>query len=235
MVSRLPVVSLLVAAKMWPKVRRLPDLAQKKIVKRYPVQAARGALDWSAATPLTDFGFPWESRAAPSTEFRALWNDERLYFRFDCVDEDLVLGAGATAKARVLGSDRVELFFTPALELNPYFCVEMAPNGDVYSYRAKTYREFDDDFAWQGLELSQRIDVPRAGYAVTGSLPLATLRALGVLKVGARELLVGIYRAEFSHEPGGGVHFGWMSWVDPRTEKPDFHVASSFGVFELVG
>jgi len=202
-------------------------------MKRYPVQAMRGTLDWSAATPLTDFGFPWESTAAPSTDFRALWDEQRLHFRFECVDMDLVLGAGATVKERVLGSDRVELFFTPELELNPYFCVEMAPNGDVYSYRAKTYRQFDDDFVWQGLEVSSRIDGTR--YAVSGSLPLATLRALGVLKPGARELLVGAYRAEFSHEPAGGVHFGWMSWLDPRTEKPDFHVPSSFGVFELVG
>jgi Carbohydrate family 9 binding domain-like len=202
------------------------------MTKRYAVQATRGELDWSRAELLTDFSFPWEATPAPNTEFRALWDEERLHFRFDCVDLDMVLGAGPTAKERVLGSDRVELFFAPGLELNPYFCVEMAPNGDVYGYRAQTYRKFDDDFAWQGLELSTRVDGTR--YTVSGSLPLATLRSLGVLKAEARELLVGVYRAEFSHEPAGGVHFGWMSWVDPRTETPDFHVPSSFGVFELL-
>jgi Carbohydrate family 9 binding domain-like len=203
------------------------------MAKRYAVQATQGVLDWSRADLLTDFGFPWEATPPPNTQFRALWDEERLHFRFDCVDLDLVLGAGQTAKDRVLGSDRVELFFAPGLELNPYFCVEMAPNGDVYGYRAQTYRKFDDDFAFEGLELSTRIDGTR--YSVAGSLPLTTLRALNVLKANARELLVGVYRAEFSHPPSGGVHFGWMSWVDPRTEKPDFHVPTSFGVFELVG
>jgi hypothetical protein len=77
------------------------------------------------------------------------------------VDEDLVLGQGATEKQRVLGSDRVEIFMTPDLSLNPYFCLEMAPHGDTYGYRARSYREFDDDFQWQGLELSASI----AGHA----------------------------------------------------------------------
>jgi hypothetical protein len=45
---------------------------------------------------------------------------------------------------------------------------------------------------------------------------------------------VGVYRAEFSHLPSGGVHFGWLSWLQPITEKPDFHVPSSFGVWELL-
>lgn len=202
------------------------------MTKRYPVHPTRGKLDWSRAHSLTDFGFPWEKTAAPSTEFRALWDETHLHFRFDCVDHDLVLGGGETEKQRVLGSDRVELFFTPSLELNPYFCLEVAPNGDVYGYRAQTYRKFDDDFAWQGLALSALID--GASYTVSGSLPLSTLRLLGVLQSEARQLLVGVYRAEFWREAAGGVHFGWMSWVAPSTATPDFHVPSSFGVFELV-
>ena len=55
-------------------------------MKRYAVRPVRGALDWSVATPLSDFIFPWEPSATPSTEFRALWDEQRLYFRFDCLD-----------------------------------------------------------------------------------------------------------------------------------------------------
>ncbi len=200
--------------------------------KRYKVRAVNGAVDWSKAALLGDFSFPWEPTPAPLSEFRALWDPERLYFRFDCVDEDLVRGAGASSKERVLGSDRVEIFLAPSLELNPYFCVEMAPHGDVYAYRARTYRKFEDDFQCQGLEVSASISGSR--YTVEGSLPLATLHALGVLQAGARELLAGLYRAELSHLPDGSVHFGWMSWVDPKTEIPDFHVPTSFGVLELI-
>jgi len=202
-------------------------------MKRYPVQAANGGLDWSLAACLTDFSFPWEATAPAPTEFRALWTPERLHFRFDCRDDGLVLGAGATEKERVLGSDRVEIFVAPDLGLSPYFCLEMAPSGDTYGYRARTYRKFDDDFAWQGLELSHRVERERNRYQVEGSLPLASLRELGVLKADAKEFFAGLYRAEFSPRPDGGVHFGWMSWVDPQTATPDFHVPSSFGVLEL--
>jgi hypothetical protein len=209
-----------------------PAGSPNRMHKRHPVPVASAALDWSATTPLTDFSFPWEQTPAPRTELRALWDAERLHFRFDCVDDDLVLGAGETVKERVLASDRVEIFFAPDLQLNPYFCLEMEPRGGIYAYRARSYRKFEDDFRFEGLELSASVDGSR--YAVQGSLPLATLRSLGVLKPGRHELFAGIYRAEFSHQPDGGVHFGWMSWVDPQTETPDFHVPSSFGVLELV-
>lgn len=200
-------------------------------MKRYPVQAAHGVIDWSRATCLTDFGFPWEATTPAPTEFRALWSPERLHFRFDCRDDELVLGAGDTEKERLLGSDRVEIFFTPDLGLSPYYCLEMAPSGDTYGYRARTYRQFDDDFSWQGLELAHGVDGNR--YWVEGRLPLASLRELRVLKADAKEFFAGVYRAEFSHLPNGEVHFGWMSWADPKTATPDFHVPGSFGVFEL--
>lgn len=206
-------------------------------MKRYPVNAASNEgqreLDWSTATCLSDFAFPWEVTQVAPTEFRALWSNERLYFRFDCRDDDLVLGSGASEKERVLGSDRVEIFLAPDLGLEPYFCLEMAPSGDSYVYRARTYRQFDDAFAIAGLELRSEILDERSRYRVEGSVPLAALRELGVLKADAREFFAGVYRAEFSRQPDGGVHFGWMSWVDPQTPKPDFHVPSSFGVFEL--
>jgi hypothetical protein len=57
------------------------------------------------------------------------------------------------------------------------------------------------------------------------------LRDLGVLR--GHEMFAGLYRAEFHHKPDGTVHSGWMPWVNPRTEKPDFHVPASFGVLEL--
>ena len=78
-----------------------------------------------------------------------------------------------------------------------------------------------------GLRVTAGIDGHR--YWVEGRLPLATLRALGVLKPGARELYAGVYRGEFSHDADGSVHRDWLTWVDPHTEKPDFHVPQSFG------
>ena len=116
-------------------------------MKSYQVRRTTGAaLDWSTAALLDDFTFPWEQSAVPRTEFRALCDDEQLHFRFECVDQDLVLAEGATARERVEGSDRVELFVTPALTLDPYYCLELDPRGEVHDYRCRTYRQFDWDW-----------------------------------------------------------------------------------------
>lgn len=205
-------------------------------MKRYRVRrttASPGAPpDWTTAELLNDFSFPWEERTIPFTEFRALWNDERLFFRFDCVDDDLVLGAAGTSMDRVLGSDRAEIFLAPDLSLNPYFGFEMEPRGEVLDYSARHYRQFDQEWSCDGFGFSAQLEERR--YTVEGSITMQALRDLNLLKPDVRELFAGVYRAEFSRKEDGSIHQGWMAWVDPHTERPDFHVPSSFGVFELV-
>lgn len=202
-------------------------------MKRYAVhRLTNPEPDWSAAEVLTDFVFPWETTVPPLTEFRALWGEESLHFRFDCADDDLVVADGLTAKDRVIGSDRVELFLAPDLSLNPYYCFEIDPRGDVLAYRARFHRLMDWEWSCDALQvLSAQMD--RNRYRVEGTLRLETLRDLNVLKPGSHEFFAGVYRAEFSHKPDGLVHMGWMPWVNPNTENPDFHVPASFGVFEL--
>jgi len=203
-------------------------------MKHYQVHPCTELMpDWSMAEVLTDFRFAWENKPAPKTEFRALWNQQDLHFRFDCQDNDLVLAEGATVKDRALGSDRVEIFFTPDLSLNPYYCLEMTPRGDALAYQAKFYREVDWDWCCRGLQINGRIEGKH--YAVSGRIPLHTLFELNILKPQSQQFLVGVYRAEFSRNADGSIHSGWMPWVNPHTDKPDFHVPSSFGVFDLVG
>ena len=203
-------------------------------MKRYLVRSTAHpeSLDWSTANGLVDFTFPWEERPAPHTEFRALWSDSHFHFRFDCLDYDLVLSEGKDAKETVIGSDRVEGFLTPSLDLNPYYGLEMDPRGEVLAYSVRYHRQMNWDWRCETLSLNAVIDGDR--YQVEGSIPLETLRDLEVLKPGATQFYTGVYRAEFSHTADGGIHQGWMAWVDPKTEIPDFHVPASFGVFELV-
>jgi hypothetical protein len=207
-------------------------------MKRYRVRQCRNTanaasdLDWSAAELLADFSFPWEDTAPPHTEFRALWNDERFYFHFDCIDEDIVLGTGDTSTERVLGSDRAEIFLATDLTLQTYFGFEMAPSGEVHAYRAQHYRKFDRAWSCDGFEFSAKREERR--YTIQGSVTMRALRELNILKPDAREFFAGVYRAEFSRKPDDSTHQGWMAWVNPNTERPDFHVPESFGVFELV-
>lgn len=190
-----------------------------------------GGVPWDRAEALREFRFPWEERPTPKTEFRALWDGEHLFFRFDCEDSDLVLGDGADAREKVMGSDRAELFFARDLTLDPYYALEVDPRGEVLAYEARYYRRMNWAWTFRGLQV--RGEITGGGYCVEGSIPLATLRELGVLRPGEGTMMAGVFRAEFSRR-GEGICQGWMSWVDPGTGKPDFHVPAAFGLFELV-
>jgi hypothetical protein len=190
---------------------------------------------WQSAKVLTDFSFPWSGRTPPATEFRALWDERRLYFLFDVADDDVVLGDGADAKEKVIGSDRVEIFFSTGPELNPYYALEIDPRGEVLDYEARYHRRMNWAWSCEGLTVgASRTD---SGYLVEGSIPRSTLEKLGCLhqdEDGWR-LRAGLYRAEFRHDPAGGpVIEDWMSWVDPQVPAPDFHVPTSFGEIRLV-
>lgn len=187
-------------------------------------------LDLSDSNTLTDFSFPWLNKPVPRTGFRAVWNEGWMKFRFDVEDADIVLDASGDRNEAVLGSDRVELFFASIADLTePYFGVEMDPRGWVYDYTATTYRQIKDDWKFPELELSG--EIRDDGYSVEGAFSLAVLRDLGCLIDG--RMVTGVYRAEFSHSDRG-VEQNWISWVDPGTEAPDFHVPSSFGMFEFL-
>ncbi|MBP84236.1 MAG: endoxylanase [Verrucomicrobiales bacterium] len=198
-------------------------------MKTYQVKHS-GTLDCSEGEALTDFSLPWVDRECPSTSFRAVWNDEWLGFQFQAVDDDIVLCEGKDRDDSVLGSDRVELFFATDHELKDYYYgIEMDPRGWVFDFRARHYREIDDHWDFPSLKISARRG--DGGYFVEGRLSLQVLADHNLVR--REKLIIGVYRAEFSMM-GNGVQEDWISWVDPQTERPDFHVPSSFGEFLLV-
>lgn len=186
-------------------------------------------LDLDGADLLNRFSFPWSDRETPRTEFRAVWNEEIVRFRFEVDDDDLVLDSARDRDQAILGSDRVELFFArDAGLLEPYFGLEIDPRGWVYAYEARYYRRFDASWSLPNLHVNGEF-FP-GGYAVEGFIPVKSLRDMGCWH--ETGLHVGVYRAEFRHGEEG-VEQDWISWVHPRTRKPDFHVPASFGRFEL--
>lgn len=200
---------------------------------------------WNEAEPELGFGFPWQEREPPATEFRALADDVRLYFAFRVEDSDIVIGEGEDERAVARG-DRVELFFTPDLSLHAYICFEIDPDARVLDYRASFYRDFD--FDWDLPEMEVASSRTETGYVVEGSLPLAALPGEG-------RILTGIFRAEYTRRRpaaspmrthadesgyGGQAHHGgeapkteWISWVSPDSDEPDFHIPSAFGWLEI--
>lgn len=189
---------------------------------------------WGQAEVLGNFSFPWTEAEAPQTLFRALWDDRFFYFRYEVVDPDLVLGGGGDAMEKVIGSDRVEIFFSTDPELDPYYGLEIDPRGEVLAYKGKYHRVMDWDWECPGLQVWA--EETGAGYEVEAVIPMETFRSLGCLHSGVAGdfLQAGLFRAEFSHGADGkAVDEDWISWVDPGGGTPDFHVPSAFGVLNF--
>jgi len=203
-----------------------------------PVIDGKGVdMAWDNAQPLTGYTFPWSDKAAPSTEFRALWDRDALYFRY--VLEDKHLAVGTDPERAVLDSDRAEIFLATDPQLSSYYTMEIDPKARVFSADAaydpvkKKRIKLDSSWNWPGLVTEASITAN--GYIVEAKLPLTTITALGLWQDDAQsELLCALMRAEFTPRPDGSIDMGWMTWVDPQTAKPNFHNPGTFGACKLV-
>jgi hypothetical protein len=207
---------------------------------------------WSKAVVETGFKFPWKKSPAPATEFRALCDETYLHFAFRMQDADIVTLERLRDEEDAVFEDRVEMYFSRDEEMKDYYCLEVDSRGRVFDYLASYPRRFDPRWNCEGLETAAAA-LPD-GYEIEGRIPVKTFAALGfpALRPGMK-IRCGLYRAEFSHDRSGRVveqqasphNLGrrvegpppiedWLSWVDPSTKEPDFHVPSSLGWIEIV-
>jgi hypothetical protein len=187
--------------------------------------------EWKQAVAETGFSFPWEKANAPPTVFKALTDDEFLYFAFDVHDETPVVEEAFTNKTTVAKEDRVELFFAPDDTLAEYFCIEIDPLGRILDYAASYHRKFD--YSWTFPRGVKTATVrTKTGYVVEGRISLSALESLRMpsLRSGAG-MKVGVFRADLRHGKDGQLEEHWISWVAPKVETPDFHTYSAFGEF----
>jgi len=207
---------------------------------------------WAQAAAERHFVFPWKQALAPATEFRALWDDAHFYFTFRVQDADIFVLDRFRDEQDAVFEDRVEIYLCRDERMEGYFCFEVDSRGRAFDYRTQFYRQFDSTWDLPGLE-TKASPLPD-GYEVEGRIPLRSFVALGfpAVRPGVR-IRCGLYRAEFSHDRSGrpitpreSLHnLGrqiegpppieeWMSWVDPKTKEPDFHVPASLGWLEFV-
>ncbi len=195
-----------------------------------------GRLDdpaWDKANVERGFAFPWKETAAPLTEFRGLCDAKAFYFSFRVHDEDIVVEEAFQEETDAIGEDRVEVLFALDEKLAKYFCMEIDSRGRYLDFKASYYRKFD--FAWDFPGLRTAASPWKQGYLVEGLIHLKTLEALGFPPLGSgRKIKFGVFRAEFSHGKGPKPIENWISWVDPQTKEPDFHVPGAFGRLRVV-
>lgn len=187
---------------------------------------------WEQANVSSDFTFPWEEKTPPKTSFRALYDNDFFYFRFDVEDDNVLTHVKEDCKMEVVDSDRVEIFFRQDEKLNPYYCLEMDARGRMLDYVTRYYRDFDYEWQWPGSDnLSVKASENKEGYIVEGAISLSSLKDLGLLKDNVLE--AGLYRGYCMNLPNPEAELRWISWVNPEVEEPDFHIPSSFGKLKL--
>lgn len=217
-----------------PKFRTMKTRApiQSYTVCRIAAQPNAPFPDWKAASPLQAFSSPWLEVVDTGTTFRALHDGQQLYFRFDVEEANILIYEKAHTKFDVLNSERVEIFFRQDPGLKRYYGLEMDPLGRVYDYQSSYYRQSDKKWSWPEGHLHLETGRTATGYWLQGEISFESLHDLQLIHEG-HYLQAGLYRGRCLEIKGDTAAFGWITWVDPQTDKPDFHVPSSFGQLEL--
>ena len=187
---------------------------------------------WGKANCLTDFSSPWKNDPLSKIEFRALYDLDNLYFNFRVFDTDIYIDQKDDSVDSIGNSDRVELFFRTNDALNPYYCLEMDTAARIMDFEAKPNKDFDFNWNWPKDDLEVKASRQEDSFTVEGRISLASLKALNLIQDNSIE--TGVFRAKFSKDEKQNYQPTWISWVNPNTPEPNFHIASSFGKFILI-
>jgi len=210
--------------------------AQTYFVKKIPdggiqVNGKGDAPAWQKANPLTHFIYPWESIPAPATSFAALYNDQWLYLLYRVTDDSVIVPQGPHNKMAVGAADRVEIFFKENDKMSPYYCLEMDASATVLDYTADYYRQMHYEWQWPKEALLIASSRTKEGYTLEAAISINALKKFGLLK--NKEMQAGLFRAERTGTENGKAVLKWISWIDPKSATPDFHIPAAFGLLKL--
>lgn len=189
---------------------------------------------WENANSLIDFSSPWDHEPFKKIEFKALHNNKDVFFQFKVFDEDVYIHPSENKNNSINNSDRVELFFRSDENLNPYYCLEIDPTARVMDFKAHPNKKFDFNWNWPDNDMKVVSQRNENYFTVRIAISIQSFKDLSLLKENRIE--TGIYRAKYNKiENEKEYQPTWITWVDPNTDEPNFHIKSSFGVLELDG
>ena len=181
---------------------------------------------WGDANVLSDFCLPWDKRSAQETRFKALFDETYLYFIFYSKDSNLVVLENIPCEQDIAKEDRVEIYFSYSGLLDEYYCIEVDPYGRVLDYKARYYRNFD--MKWNVNQLIVESKITNVGFNVAMAIPWKDLEKMKINNM--KHFYVGLFRADLQNTKNG-IKENWISWVNPGTKSPDFHLPGAFGFF----
>ena len=187
---------------------------------------------WDEAKVLNDFNSPWNKEKVKKITFKALWDTENFFFCFIIEDSEVYIDTTDDTISSINNSDRVEVFFRTNVLLDPYYCLEIDPTPRIMNFKARPNKQFDFNWNWPNKDISIKSHIQKEFFTVEGSISLDSLRAFNLLN--NNKIEAGIYRAKFKQKQDGSYDPTWITWINPNTENPNFHVQSSFGTLKLI-
>lgn len=188
---------------------------------------------WEKAEILNDFVSAWDKKEPAKIEFRALWSSEKLYFNFKVFDNEVHIDKKENGIESIGNSDRVELFFRTDASLNPYYCLEIDPTPRIMDFIAYPNNNFDFNWNWPKNDIAVKSNIQKDFFVIEGSISLVSLKKLDLIK--DNKIETGIFRAKYNKQKDLSFKPTWISWVNPMSKTPNFHIPSSFGVLNLKG
>jgi hypothetical protein len=198
------------------------------IKKNQLIISGKGENDiWNQAMVLNDFCSPWDIEKPSKIIFKALWDQEKFFFNFTVFDPEIHIEKLDNSFESIGNSDRVELFFRSDISLDPYYCLEIDTSARIMDFKAYPNQNFDFNWNWPKSDILIKSSVNKNSFTVEGSITIQSLKNLDLIK--NNKIETGIFRAKYTLNKNECFEPVWITWVDPKTETPNFHIASSFG------
>jgi len=194
--------------------RFAPDLAPSGLI-------SSSAWDRTPAVELHGFG----QTAAQKTRVRALWNEDWIFFGFDCADASVVSPGERDGLDHFRLGDTAEVFVAPR-GLSSYAEIHATPAGRKTLYFCRDYREPTDPPRGAGkihVTASRTDRGWRAFVAVPRTVPGGT--------EDAREYDVFFARYDYV---SAGDKPAVSSFPAQHGDKPDFHRRGDYAILRLV-
>jgi hypothetical protein len=96
---------------------------------------------------------------------------------------------------------------------------------------AYPHKNFDFNWNWPKNDLVVKSSAKANSFIVEGSISIESLKSFNLVKNNRIE--TGVFRAKYIKAQNECFEPNWITWINPNTETPNFHIASSFGVFIL--
>jgi hypothetical protein len=213
----------------------IPELKEYEVnlikEKQLTISGKGDDIVWDSAQILTDFCSPWSNEKKSKIIFKALWDREKLFFNFTVFDTTIHIEKKEDSFESIGNSDRVELFFRTNDALNPYYCLEIDTTGRIMDFIAYPNKNFDFNWNWPKNDLIVKSSVNADSFIVEGSISIESLKSFNLVKNNRIE--TGVFRAKYIKTQSECFEPNWITWVNPNTETPNFHISSSFGNFIL--